>query len=685
MQELVLGYRQPEGRGMNISGFRSVLELVAIAILILSLFSTAEAGAAPGQTITVSPSPDAFKSGGTTMIGYTLPDIIDGNLVVTINDSAGDTVWSSHLPDQHAGPGSITWNGRDNGGNQVPEGQYTVRLTVNNGTFGTHGEGDGQFWYPSGITINSTGYIYVTDTNNGRVQVFDSNGNYLAQFGTYGTEDGQFRNAIGVAVNSTGHAYVVDAENHCVKVFDSNGNYLTKIGALGTDDGQFQHPIGIAINSTDYVYVADTSSHRVQVFDSNGNYLAQFGTFGIANGRFYLPYDVAINGTGHVYVADTHNHRVQVFDSDGNYLARFGTWGTGDGQFGFPVDLAINSTGYVYVADSDTDRIQVFDPNGNYLARFGTPGTGDGQFDTPTGIVADCRDNVYVIDTYNNRVQVFYTGVEGSAYIYVDDTAPSVELVTGVSPNNGWYNVEVPCALLATDNPGGSGVDQVRYSPDNVSWQTGTTFTVTTEGSSTVYWNCTDRAGNSRAGSQVINVDRTAPVTTADLAGTRHGGAYTSSGTVTLASADDTTGVNYTEYRVNDGNWQRYSGPVHLHSSCTINYRSADLAGNLEAEKTLSFARVYLPPATISMDEMYGRQHPTPTLIPATTPTASPAATLAPTVTAAPTTIPTTAATPTTTPGEPQTSGYLLWVALGLIAIVIVAGVYCVHFLFFRK
>ncbi|WP_424358551.1 OmpL47-type beta-barrel domain-containing protein [Methanocella sp. MCL-LM] len=608
------------------------------------------------------------------MISYTLPDIINGNLVITINDAEGSTVWSSYLPDQHAGPGSITWNGRDYGGSQVPEGQYTVKLAVNNGTFGTRGWENGQLMYPFGITINSTGYIYVTDTNNGRVQVFDSNGNYLDEFGTYGTGDSQFLNALGVAVNSTGRAYVVDADSHSVKVFDSNGNYLTKIGTNGTGYDRFRHPIGIAINSTDYVYVADTSSSRILVFDSSGSYVNQFGAFGLGEGQFYMPYEVAINSTGHVYVVDTFNRRVQVFDSDGNYLTRFGAFGTGDGQFKFPIDIAINSTGHVYVADTDNDRVQVFDCNGHYLTRFGTPGTGDGQFDTPTGIVADCRDNVYVVDSNNHRVQVFYSGAEGSASLFVDNTAPAVQLVTGVSPNNGWYNVEVPCSLIVTDNPGGSGVDQVQYSLDNVSWHTGTTFTVAAEGSSSVYWNCTDRAGNSRTGSRVINIDTMAPTTDATIM----------DNTFALTATDTTSGVNYTEYKIDNNEWTQYIVPVAFDRLSMIYYRSVDIADNAETAKALSFDRIVLPSGTVSMDEMYGRPSIMPTVIPtpaptqAATPTPTPGT--EPSATPAPTTAPTElpAASPTPTPPvTPQASGFLTWLVLGTLAVIVtVAGAY---------
>jgi DNA-binding beta-propeller fold protein YncE len=59
--------------------------------------------------------------------------------------------------------------------------------------------------------------------------------------------------------------YVVDTDNNRVEKFDSNGNFITKWGSNGTADGQFDNPMGIAIDSPGNVYVAD-DNNRIQVF-----------------------------------------------------------------------------------------------------------------------------------------------------------------------------------------------------------------------------------------------------------------------------------------------------------------------------------------------------------------------------------------------------------------------------------
>jgi DNA-binding beta-propeller fold protein YncE len=122
------------------------------------------------------------------------------------------------------------------------------------------------------VAVNSAGYVYVTDSGNHRVEVFDADGNYLSQFGTTGDGNEQLFYPIGIAFNSTGYAYVLDGSKHNILVFDSNGNYVSQFGEQGSGDGQFKQPWGIAINSTGYTYVTDTYNYRVQVFDLDGRY-----------------------------------------------------------------------------------------------------------------------------------------------------------------------------------------------------------------------------------------------------------------------------------------------------------------------------------------------------------------------------------------------------------------------------
>jgi tripartite motif-containing protein 71 len=277
-----------------------------------------------------------------------------------------------------------------------------------NGTFiakwGSQGSGDDQLIDPTGVAVDASGYVYVADHD--RIKKFDSNGTFIAKWGSEGDGDGQFFYRIGVAVDPSGEVYVADSGNHRIQKFDSNGNFITKWGSWGSKSGQFASPGGIAVDSSENVYVADTLNHRIQRFDSSGNFIGKWGSRGSAGGQFEYPSAVAVDSLRNVYVADIHH--IQKFNSNGNLIAQWSYEGTGYGwSSDHPLGVAVDSFGNVYVAGGYSDRVQKFDSNGNIIAKWCSYGTGDGQFYNPRGVALDSSENVYVADGRNSRIQKF--------------------------------------------------------------------------------------------------------------------------------------------------------------------------------------------------------------------------------------------------------------------------------------
>ena len=289
--------------------------------------------------------------------------------------------------------------------------QHAIAEAVFVASFGTLGQGDGEFDRPYDLALDSSGNVWVADDSNNRIQKFDRNGTYLSQFGTAGRGDGQFKFSVSVAVDSSGNLLVCDYGNNRIQKFDSSGTYLSQFGRYGFFGGEFLSPTDVNVDSSGYIWVCDNNNNRIQKFDSTGKYLSQFGTEGSANGQLQWPGSMTVSLTGNVWVADTFNNRFQEFDSSGRFVRRCGAFGTGNGQFDKPTGIAVDAAENVWVADCQNNRIQVFNSNGAYITQFGTFGTENGQFRSPSGLAIDALGNVWVADYSNYRIQEFSVAV----------------------------------------------------------------------------------------------------------------------------------------------------------------------------------------------------------------------------------------------------------------------------------
>ncbi len=137
-------------------------------------------------------------------------------------------------------------------------------------TIGSRGKEEGKFNYPSHITVDDKGKLYVVDTMNGRVQIFDRNGKFIRAFGQFGDAPGMFARPKGIGVDSEGHIYVVDSAFNNIQIFDQEGRTLLAFAGYGHDRGQMILPAGLAVDNDDKVYVVDSWNRRVEVFDYMG-------------------------------------------------------------------------------------------------------------------------------------------------------------------------------------------------------------------------------------------------------------------------------------------------------------------------------------------------------------------------------------------------------------------------------
>ncbi|MCK5213722.1 MAG: 6-bladed beta-propeller [Candidatus Omnitrophica bacterium] len=185
--------------------------------------------------------------------------------------------------------------------------------------FGRKGKDTSQFHTPTSIAVNLKGHIYVTDTFNNRVQIFNKDGIHLNSFGEKSEvkndtipRPGTFSQPTALLFDSKENLYVLDSKNKRIQIFDQKGVFLRQIGGLGDAGHKFIEPVDLAVDEHDYIYVADRGSHTLKIFDPQGAFIMDFGSSG--NGPSYFPKLSAVAAYGgKIYVADYKVNKVKVF------------------------------------------------------------------------------------------------------------------------------------------------------------------------------------------------------------------------------------------------------------------------------------------------------------------------------------------------------------------------------------
>ena len=288
--------------------------------------------------------------------------------------------------------------------------------------FSVYGPGKGKkprFLKPMAVSTDKDSNIYVSDSGNNRIVVFNRKGEFMFEFGKSGIahpepdekftwKPGTFNYPYGIDIDDkTGNIFVADMLNKRIQVFSSEGqfiNWFPKGKYEGMADDIF--PTDIAVKG-DKVYILNP--YQVVIFDVNGKFIKDFGMPGSDDGQLDRPNGIDVGKDGTIYVSDSNNLRLQAFTAEGEYKWSFGKkvgFSSNEGrEFGLPRNISIGPDGNIYVADAFHFNIKVFSPEGKKLAEMGERGAEDGYFNFPNGIDLTSNKIVYVVEKENNRVQ----------------------------------------------------------------------------------------------------------------------------------------------------------------------------------------------------------------------------------------------------------------------------------------
>ena len=342
------------------------------------------------------------------------------------------------------------------------------------GTIDGPGYADGtgaaaRFNAPSGIAVDSSGTLYVTDTQSHLIRKISSGGVVTTLAG---------QALVPAAINSTGSAarfnkpsgiaiagttlYIADTENHLIRKLTTDGVASTLAGAAGSAGSingtgtaaKFRRPQGVVTDSGGNVFVADTDNAVIRKSTSAGVVTTFAGTAGSTGGtngtgaaaRFSKPTGMGRDASNNLFVTDVVGQTIRKVTSLAavtTFAGANGTVGSTNAtgtaaRFSAPSSAVVDSSGNIFIADAANSAIRKITAAGavtTFAGTAGAQGSADAtgaaaRFYRPVGIARDASNNLYVADSVGQTIRKITTGG-------VVSTFAGVSAVVGANDNTG--------------------------------------------------------------------------------------------------------------------------------------------------------------------------------------------------------------------------------------------------------
>ena len=381
------------------------------------------------------------------------------NITVKVNSIPvlAPPIISYPTPNTYTANSPIPPLGPTNTGGAVPATFFGLTESfAGNGNFGTSDGGPitANFHFPTGVTSDGAGNLYVADFGNNMIRKINSAGvtSTFAGNGNQGAVNGaaniaRFDNPTGVAIDAAGNVYVADAGNNTIRMITQAGVVSTFAGnaVAGSSNGigilaSFNYPFGIAIDAAGNLYIADSGNNLIRKISPAGavSTFAGSGLKGATNGAgnsasFNDPRGIAIDAVGNLYIADAGNNLIRMITPGGavTTFAGNGFKGSANGanalaSFNNPSGITIDAAGNIFISDTGNNLIRMITPQGFVTTLAGSGAFGGfnnvgivASFAGPIGLTIDGSGNLFVADKFNNQIRKVVT----TGY-YIDKPLP---------------------------------------------------------------------------------------------------------------------------------------------------------------------------------------------------------------------------------------------------------------------
>ncbi|MGE5707291.1 MAG: protein kinase domain-containing protein, partial [Bacteroidota bacterium] len=223
---------------------------------------------------------------------------------------------------------------------------------------------------------------------------------FVQAFGKAGFGQGEFQQPRGLYIDPNRNVLVSDTENGRIQVFNPQGRFLKQIRPVPSQES-FRFPRALASNTLDILYIVDDLDFRIYKYDSHGRQLAIWKRARTGDENPAIPGRIVISPSGQIYLSEPNNHRVLLFDANEKFVMAIGR----QGELQSPMGLALDPRGFLCVLDYGLASVVVYDKRGMKVANFGKRGNGPGEFAVPRDLAVDRFGFLYVADTLNHRIQ----------------------------------------------------------------------------------------------------------------------------------------------------------------------------------------------------------------------------------------------------------------------------------------